>query len=139
MTERDFGLKTKCIKEPREESDGVRISIMSLHKLSDGKTPDPEISCDIFDLWWRELAPPQALVGAWYRNEVSWNDFRKYYRLSLQLPDQQLALWGLIQLARRRKVAVMCIEKYERGQHCHRFELAEVIKTLAPDLPIEIM
>lgn len=60
-------LFTKSIHKPVQPEDGYRISVMSRHTLSDGKTPDPLITGKSYIEWWKDLAPRDTLVGAWYR------------------------------------------------------------------------
>ncbi|PJE58491.1 MAG: hypothetical protein COU81_00380 [Candidatus Portnoybacteria bacterium CG10_big_fil_rev_8_21_14_0_10_36_7] len=53
---------------------------MSRHTKEDGITPDERIIEGVsFDEWRKEFAPPEKLVGAYYRNELSWEDFEKKY------------------------------------------------------------
>ena len=72
-------LKTKCILLEKELGDGYRISTMSRHTLNDGVTPDPRISETSYDVWMPKLAAPSKLVGAWYRNAVTWTEFSRAY------------------------------------------------------------
>lgn len=118
MSERLTGLTTSCILRHNE---GYRISTMSRHTLNDGRTPHPVITTKSYDLWMKEVAPPDALVASWYsknaNNKIDWEHFEKYYRLYLQLPRQQEAIQEIIALAKEKLVTLMCIE--EAPEFCH--------------------
>jgi len=77
-------LFTKSIIKEKEP-DEKRISVMSRHTKEDGVTPDKRIVEGVtFDEWRKEFAPPDKLVGAYYRNELSWKYFEKKYVEFLQ-------------------------------------------------------
>lgn len=128
-------LRTKSIKAPIETHDGLRLSVMSRHTLSDGVTPDPEISSSVFDEWWVELAPPARLVGAHYRNEVSWDEFAVGYTDHLRSGAHENFL-KLIKLALLRDVTVMCVEA--TPDFCHRRLLAEAATAYEPNIQTNI-
>jgi uncharacterized protein YeaO (DUF488 family) len=118
-------IKSKSIHAPIDDSDGIRISTMSRHTLSDGVTPDPLITDKSYDWWLSELAPPAALVGAWYRGEVSWENFTKYYNLFLTLPVQQHYIQVLVDLSQMSVVTLLCVE--ENSDECHNGQLLTYI------------
>ena len=70
-------LKTKCILEPKEISDGLRISVMNRHTLNDGVTPDLRIDSSSYDLWFPWLAPPNLLLGDYYKRGLPWEQYEK--------------------------------------------------------------
>ena len=55
-------LKTKSILYDKEDTDGLRISVMSRHTLNDGITPHPEITDSSYNQWLQILAPPVKLL-----------------------------------------------------------------------------
>lgn len=132
-------LRTKCIKDknrPRSE-DGLRVSIMSRHTLSDGVTPDPEISPASFEEWWRELAPPPRLIGAYYRSEIMWREFEAGFSKHLaEFPPAQTRLRQLVAMAKVRDVTIMCVEP--TPEKCHRRLVAEAARALDPELQVVI-
>lgn len=121
--------------EPRL-SDGKRISVMSRHTLNDGVTPDPEISCDLYDEWWPELSPPDLLVGAYYKRGMEWSEFETEYLDHLRRSDASVAVARLIQLAKDEIVTVLCIES--DPAFCHRRLLAEECQLMEPDIEVSI-
>lgn len=132
-------LKTKCIKSSKSDDDGLRISIMSRHTLSDGKTPDPDISHASFDEHWTELAPPPRSVGSWYRssqNDDDWQRFEEEYRRHLEGEPQQIKLKELIDMATHQNVTVVCVES--TPERCHRRLLALACQQVQPELEVEI-
>lgn len=117
-------LRTKPITAPAETSDGIRISVMSRHTLSGGKTPDASITHDTFDLWMPQLfGPPPRLVGAYYRGEIAWNDFEQEYNQHLKQEEQREALALLARAALAENVTLLCVE--ETPDRCHRRLLAQ--------------
>jgi uncharacterized protein YeaO (DUF488 family) len=116
-------LKTKSILAPIEESDGVRISVMSRHTLNDGVTPHPEITESSYDKWLPHLAPPAKLVGDYYKRELPWDQFKTRYLAYLRQPSIQIEVQNLATVSLDSVVTLLCIE--ESPKHCHRRLLAE--------------
>ncbi|PWU23003.1 hypothetical protein C5B42_04320 [Candidatus Cerribacteria bacterium 'Amazon FNV 2010 28 9'] len=128
-------LKTKSIHAAIEPTDGRRISVMSRHTLNDGKTPDPLITSACFDVWMRELAPPQKLIGAYYKRGLSWTDFEQQY-LTFLREAAFLHVNALIQRALLQTVTLLCVE--DTPTYCHRRLLAEECKRREKELNIFI-
>ena len=127
-------LITRCIKAPKRKNDGMRISVMSRHTLEDGITPDPNITSDMFDAWWKNLAPPPKLIGAYCRKEISWDEFADQFREHLILPHQELFLRRLIKRAYVSDVTILCIE--DAPERCHRRLIAEICLDIDPTLEV---
>ena len=115
-------------------SDGKRISVMSRHTLSDGTTPDPDITTACFDEWLPILGPPPNLIGSYYKRNLPWDAFEKLYLEYIQTPDVDLRVRELASLALNTNITLLCVE--ETPEHCHRRLLAERITQLHPDLGI---
>ncbi len=115
-------LKTGCIRMPRRDDDGLRISIMSRHTLNDGITPDRRITPASFDAWWPELAPTASLLGDHYRSYI--------------FSFQRDSLDELIRIARDSTITVLCVETTPR--RCHRRLVAEMCREIDPRLRISI-
>lgn len=127
-------LYTRCILSPRDEKEGLRISVMSRHTLQDGVTPDERITLDQYDGWNRVLSPRPKLVGSWYRKEISWDDFAKRY---LEYLHEQVISYHVETLAHRASnfdITLLCIEP--SAEYCHRRLLAEECKWHYPDLRV---
>ncbi len=127
-------LKTKSIFAEVEPDDGLRISIMSRHTLSDGISPDPRISQDLYDDWWPDIAPKPTLVGSYYRREITWLEFAKSYNNDLTTSNTALFVARLVKISLDRDVTVMCIE--ETPAQCHRRLLAEECRRLSSNLKV---
>lgn len=129
-------LKTRSIKAPKRNDDGVRISVMSRHTLVDGKTPDPAIVPDMYDEWMRELAPPPALIGAYCRGDIEWDDFAKLFRDYLLLPYVEVFVRRLMRRAEQSVITIMCVE--DDPKKCHRRLIAELCGEINPSLEVKI-
>lgn len=129
-------LKTKCILTQPIDDDWERISVMSRHTLSDGKTLDTRITKDVFDehlLW---LAPNPKLVWAYYRWEIDREEYKKQYLLFLENKNQQELLKTLISKALIQNITLLCIE--ESPENCHRKLIALKCQELNENLKVEI-
>ncbi|MDD2807956.1 MAG: hypothetical protein PHW95_05580, partial [Patescibacteria group bacterium] len=92
-----MALKTASIKNQTSGlRQTLRISIMSRHTLNDGVTPYPEINMGSYDMWMTELARPPKLIGAYYRNEISWAEFAEQFNAYLLLARPQEVLQTVI-------------------------------------------
>ena len=132
-----MSLQTLPIKQPRSIIDGLRISVMSRHTLSDGKTLDPEITNNLFDIHLPELGPPPKLVGGYYRREVSWSEFVVKYLEYIRQEEVIIILWDLILLSQEIKVTLLCIEN--SPQFCHRRLLAQECQRLSSQVDVNIL
>lgn len=118
-------------KEPNEK----RISVMSRHTKEDGITPDERIiEGETFDEWRKEFAPPANLVGAYYRNELSWEDFKKKYIEFLQGAEIKPKVESFAKRCTEETITLMCIE--DTANRCHRRLLAEELQKYQPQLKI---
>ena len=128
-------LYTKCIISPQEPIDFWRVSVMSRHTLNDGVTPDARIiEGETFDEWRREFAPPAMLVGAWYRNELTWEEFERQYFAFLQSEEMKSHVATFAQRCMSEIMTLLCSEK--TADQCHRRLLAEELRKYQPDLTI---
>lgn len=127
-------LKTRPIKDPKRADDGLRISVMSRHTLSDGITPDRKISPFMYDQWWRKLGPPNQLIGVYYHNGLPWEEYEKRYKQHLD--TQRRLLLTLVQLAKESNATILCVE--DAPLFCHRRLIAEACKELDDQLIISV-
>lgn len=128
-------LRTKSIFKPAEESDGLRISVMSRHTTSDGRTPDPRLIPGVFDMHLVELAPPPKLVGSWYRKEIDWTRFTHTYMEHLDKREPSETLRSIAAIALSDNVTLLCAE--ETPENCHRAILADKMRFAEPLLRVE--
>ncbi len=101
----------------------IIVSVMSRHTREDGKTPDPRLK---YDLHMPYLAPDLQIVGAWYRNEITWDKFAQAY-LKMLRTDPKADFWisRLMELSAKYAVIISCIESHH--SECHRGLLATYI------------
>ncbi len=129
-------LYTNCILNPREEREGLRISVMSRHTLNDGQTNDLRIVPFVsYDFWLQRLAPSGKLVGDWYKNKLGWEDFEKSYLDYLRTDSVADLVHSLFERAFEENLSLLCIEK--SPEFCHRRLLAEECQRYDSRLKIE--
>lgn len=116
--------------------DGHRVSVMSRHTLNDGKTPHPQITEASYDEWQRGLAPAPKLVGAYYRQEIGWEEFAEKYTESLSSPGKSALVDELAKRALYQPIVIMCIES--TPERCHRRLLAEECRRRFPELALSV-
>lgn len=129
-------LKTKSIFAPIEDSDGIRISIMSRHTLNDGKTPDSRITPADYEEHCTRLAPVPRLVGRLKRQEISFSFFEKKFNQYLETPIVAEEITRISRMAMDRNVTLMCAEA--TPEECHRRLVAEKCKAIFDSLPLLI-
>ncbi len=127
-------LRTKCILVPREAEDGLRISVMSRHTLSDGVTPDERITDDLFDVHMPTLAPSLTLIREYYKWRFSRDAFMAQYCNEIYAKEAQLR--ALAKRALAQDITLLCIE--EGTTFCHRRILAEALQKVEPALEVSI-
>ena len=129
-------LKTKSILDLKEDTDGLRISVMSRHTLNDGATPHPEISDSNYDQWLTILSPPARLLGDYYKRELPWKQFEQLYLDHIRQPSIQTEVKRLAERSLGSEITLLCIE--ESPDFCHRRILAEECKRYVPSLVLSI-
>jgi len=130
-------LKTKSILAPIEESEGIRISIMSRHQWKPRIIPYTnvtKIEPTRYDLWQRQFAPPQKLVGNYYKRGLSFKEFEKEYITYIKAIYNEVI--GLSKEALKKDITLLCLE--DAPDECHRRLLAEECKKINPKLEVEI-
>ena len=128
-------LFTKSILKEKIPSENRLISVMSRHTLEDGITPDERIIEGInYDEWKAEFAPPAKLVWAYYRKEISWEEYEKKY---LEFLRSKELIEKVISFAKRcieEIIILECIE--DTSEKCHRRILAEELQRHQSELKI---
>lgn len=127
-------LFTKCILSKRSHEDGLRISVMSRHTLEDGRTPDSRIRPEMFDFHFPILGPSPVLIGGFHKRMVGWQDFVIRYQDELNDPFRRGFAESLARVALATDVTLLCIEP--DPMHCHRRLLAQVCRSIVPELAI---
>ncbi|MBR9683114.1 DUF488 domain-containing protein [Candidatus Woesearchaeota archaeon] len=129
-------LKTKPILSLKEDSDGLRVSVMSRHTLEDGVTLNSLITPSSYDLWWPFLAPSPNLLGDYYKRRLPWEQFEDKYVEYLQQPGIRVEVRNLAIKSLDSVITLLCIEEFPH--QCHRRLLAEECKKYQPDLALMI-
>jgi len=127
-------LFTKSIIKEKELGE-KRISVMSRHTKEDGVTSDERIiEGATFDEWQKDFAPPAKLVGAYYRKEISWEEFEKNYLEFLRSEEMKVKVKDFARRCTEETITLMCIE--DTADKCHRRLLAEELQRYQPHLNI---
>lgn len=114
-------IQTKCIKASKEDSDGIRISVMSSHTLNDGVTVDESIESSMYHMHIPQLAAPRKLLGDYYKHGLSWDEYEKRYLEYIRTPEITDMLIELV--SNHPKLTFLCIE--DTDEKCHRRLLME--------------
>lgn len=130
-----MALYTKCILDDVCEEDGVRVSVMSRHTLDDGLTADTRLEGKYHE-WMKSLAPPETLVGDYYKRNLSWNEFEKRYKEYLKKNEVARGVKNLANMATTMNITLLCVE--QMPEKCHRRLLAEECKKYEPGLSVVI-
>jgi len=129
-------LKTKSILYDKEDTDGLRISVMSRHTLNDGITPHPEITDSSYNQWLQILAPPVKLIGDYYKRDLPWEQFEQKYLDYIRSSNVQTEVQKLAERSLDSVITLLCIE--ESPEFCHRRLLAEECKRYQPNLVLSV-
>lgn len=129
-----MALFTSCILCKRQPEDGLRVSVMSRHTLSDGRTPDSRINDQSCDQHVPLLGPSPSLIGDYYKRGLPWAKFEKRYLEEIRDSSKRPLVKWLADLSMQRDVTILCIEP--DASYCHRRLLAEECSRLAPELKI---
>lgn len=110
-----MAVKTKCIYDPVEPSDGSRILVMRYWPRG--------ISKDKIDSWEKELGTEPDLIKKWKGGSISWSEFsRQYRKFAAQHKDK---IGELAQRAKHETLTFLCSCRDE--PHCHRTILKQLI------------
>ena len=126
-------LITKSIYKDPSPEDGLRVSIMSRHTLKDGVTPDPDIQqCSLHI---PTFGPAPKLIGKFYRDEVTWDEFKKLYLEQIRTNPKVISKIKLFaKMALQTDITFLCVE--EDADSCHRKLFAEECQRLVPELVV---
>ena len=142
-------IKLKSLKEPTEESDGLRILIARYRPRYLRKEDEN------WHVWWRELAPSKSLWKEYLKDKkIDWDEYSRRYKL--EILNNPLALKALHNLAsldrttinrntnqveqeqppsqrsdilsKYKAITLLCHCKDEN--HCHRFLVKQMVKEI---------
>jgi uncharacterized protein YeaO (DUF488 family) len=121
-----MALQTKCILDPRNSNDGLRISIVNKNKSNDRET------AGLFDLIYIALAPSRNLMELLNKNLVTWEKFEKKFKKELNRSIQQIRIKELSDLALQGNVTILSLEDTTKSSYVRI--VAEQCKQLKPEL-----
>lgn len=117
-------LYTKSVQVPASPEDGVRVCIM--------RRPGEDVQ---WDVWMPHLAPSHEVLTARHQGVMTKPEFNTWFEKHV-LQDQRHYLELLIDMAKNRKITILCWE--EDPTTCHRKLVADECKKIDPDLEIVI-
>jgi uncharacterized protein YeaO (DUF488 family) len=77
------------------------------------------------DVWLKEAAPSKDLLKAYGQGKVDWGEFEQRYRAEMR--EKPEVLERLRELEREHGVLTLLC--WERDAHCHRYVLAELLRS----------
>lgn len=111
-------VKTKCLHDPPDPSDGERILVTRFWPRGISKARLR------LTAWMRELAPSTTLLWDWKKGRISWDEYIVRYRAEMIL--QASLIKTLADRAKEHTVTLLCFER-EGNPHCHRHLLKALI------------
>ncbi|MBX4196249.1 DUF488 domain-containing protein [Candidatus Pacearchaeota archaeon] len=157
-------LYTGCVDDGLEHKEKRLIRYLTVSRLSDRfglharedlwkGVHTPQGYVHLFDEWLPNIGPDGKDVNAWYRNDISWNEFVVKYNKKLATGPVQRKLVEIVKNLREYDfynhpgIVLQCVCKAEGNEppeeiHCHRIMLANTIRGLmktfhGADLKIE--
>lgn len=116
---------------PRLEREGLRIGIV--RRPPRGVPKAEYASRNIYDVWFPNLAPSEALLKANLpEDERSWKTFRRRFLAEMKAPEARRALDLLAALSHQTNFALGCY--CEDEARCHRSILRELLDQRGADL-----
>lgn len=117
-------IKTKSIRDPRKDTDGIRLLV--------ARFPG-RVKRTHYDIWYPALAPSEHLLRKWKKREITWENFESDYRKEISHSANARAhLDTLREISRSVTnpnpdfVTLLCFEA-EKNPHCHRHILKNII------------
>ncbi len=116
----------------REAGEGLRIG--TVRRPPRGVRKEEYASRDIYDVWFPNLAPGEALLkeAQAARDEQSWKLFRRKFLAELKAPGPSRDLDLLAALSHRTNMSLGCY--CEEESRCHRSILRELLLERGADV-----
>lgn len=110
---------------PRRKSEGLRIG--TVRRPPRGVPKDECSSRDIYDVWFPNLAPSDALLKrSAPQDEAAWKNFKRRFFAEMKGPEARRDLDLLAALSHQTNFAVGCY--CEEESRCHRSLLRELLE-----------
>jgi uncharacterized protein YeaO (DUF488 family) len=110
---------------PRVAGEGLRIG--AVRRPPRGVPKAEYAARDLYDVWFPNLAPSEALLKSAYPIEdaIAWRRFRRRYLAEMKQPQARHDLDLLAALSHHTNLSVGCY--CQREAHCHRSLLRELL------------
>lgn len=110
----------------RHPGEGLRIG--TVRRPPRGVRKEDYAKRNIYDVWFPNLAPTEALLKAFFpvEDEKSWRAFRRRFLAEMKLPEARRDLDLLAALSHQTDFSVGCY--CEKEVHCHRSLLRELLE-----------
>lgn len=116
---------------PRIKGEGLRIG--TVRRPPRGVPKSEYGSRDIYDVWFPNIAPSEALLKETPpHDELSWKTFKRRFLAEMKAPAARRDLELLAALSHQTDFAVGCY--CENESRCHRSLLREVLDKLGADI-----
>jgi uncharacterized protein YeaO (DUF488 family) len=117
---------------PREEGEGLRIG--TVRRPPRGVRKEDYSSKDIYDVWFPNLSPSEALVKEAQAagDETSWKAFQRKFLAELKAPGTSRDLDLLAALSHQTNMSIGCY--CEDESRCHRSMLRELLVQRGADV-----
>jgi uncharacterized protein YeaO (DUF488 family) len=117
---------------PRAPGEGLRIG--TVRRPPRGVKKEDYASKDIYDVWFPNLSPSEALLkeGARVSDEKSWKAFKRKFTAEMKLPEAKRDLDLLAALSHQTHFAIGCYCPDEA--RCHRSILRALLEQRGADL-----
>ena len=111
---------------PRKPGEGLRIG--TVRRPPRGVKKDDYAAKDIYDVWFPNLAPSEALLkeAKSAEDEKSWRSFLRKFLAEMKLPEASRDLDLLAALSHQSDFAIGCY--CEDESHCHRSILRSLLE-----------
>ncbi len=116
---------------PRRGNEGLRIG--TVRRPPRGVKKEEYASKNIYDVWFPNLAPSEALLKASFpmKDDKSWKTFKRRFMAEMKQPEARRDLDLLAALSHRTNFAIGCYCKAE--SRCHRSILRELLEQRGAD------
>jgi uncharacterized protein YeaO (DUF488 family) len=130
--EERMAIRIVRLGSPRVSNEGLRVG--TVRRPPRGVPKAEYATRDLYDVWFPELAPSEALLkeGLTAADDKAWRRFIRRYRAEMKTPQAGHALSLLAALSHHTNLSVGCY--CERFERCHRSVLAELLADHGADL-----
>lgn len=117
---------------PREKDEGLRIG--TVRRPPRGVRKEEYAAKDIYDIWFPNLAPSEALLKETYplEDDASWRTFKRKFLAEMKEHGPSKDLDLLAALSHHTNMAIGCYCKDEA--RCHRSVLKELLEQLGAEI-----